>query len=89
MTPVPASPRSPNIALLLGLAWLVVVAQLLADHWSETAQTFPDMDDAMRMVEVRGFLGGAVGSICMRRGSGRPTAMIRTGRVWSMPALPA
>ena len=56
MTAVPASPQSPNLALLLGLAWLVVVAQLLADHWAETAQTFPDMDDAMRMVEVRGFL---------------------------------
>jgi hypothetical protein len=58
MTAVPASPQSPNLALLLGLAWLVVVAQLLADHWAETAQTFPDMDDAMRMVEVRGFLDG-------------------------------
>jgi hypothetical protein len=58
MTRVSAPPRSPNIALLLGLAWLVVVAQLLADHWAETAQTFPDMDDAMRIVEVRGFLDG-------------------------------
>ena len=58
MTPVPASPRSPNIALLLGLAWLVVVAQLLADHWSETAQTFPDMDDAMRLVQMRAFMDG-------------------------------
>jgi hypothetical protein len=58
MTPVSAPPRSPNIALLLGLAWLVVVAQLLADHWAETAQTFPDMDDAMRLVQVRTFLDG-------------------------------
>jgi hypothetical protein len=58
MTPVSAPQRLPNIALLLGLAWLVVMAQLLADHWAETAQTFPDMDDAMRMVEVRSFLDG-------------------------------
>jgi hypothetical protein len=58
MTPVSAPPRLPNIALLLGLAWLAVMAQLLADHWAETAQTFPDMDDAMRMVEVRSFLDG-------------------------------
>jgi hypothetical protein len=50
--------RSPNIALLLGLAWLVIVAQLLADHWAETAQTLPDMDDAMRLVQVREFLAG-------------------------------
>jgi hypothetical protein len=58
MNAVSAQPRLPNIALLLGLAWLVVVVQLLADHWAETAQTFPDMDDAMRLVEVRAFMDG-------------------------------
>jgi hypothetical protein len=47
-----------NIALLLGLAWLAVVGQLLADHWAETAQTLNDMDDAMRLVQVRAFLHG-------------------------------
>jgi len=51
--------RSPEFAVLLGLAWLVVVAQLLADHWAETAQTLSDMDDAMRLVQVREFLAGA------------------------------
>ena len=45
--------------LLVGLAWLVIVAQLLADHWTETAQTLSDMDDAMRLVQVRAFLAGA------------------------------
>src|ERR1700678_3990438 len=50
--------RSPNFALLLGLAWLVMVAQLLADHWAETAQTLSDMDDAMRLVQVRAFMAG-------------------------------
>jgi len=59
MTP-PACARlqSPPIVLLLGLAWLVVVAQLLAEHWPETAQTLSDMDDAMRLVQVREFLAG-------------------------------
>jgi len=50
--------RSPNFALLLGLAWLVIVAQLVADHWAETAQTLSDMDDAMRLVQVRALLAG-------------------------------
>jgi hypothetical protein len=59
MTP-PALARlqSPHIVLMLGLAWLVIVAQLLAEHWSETAQTLSDMDDAMRLVQVREFLAG-------------------------------
>jgi hypothetical protein len=48
----------PNIALLLGLAWLVIVAQLLADHWADTALTLTDMDDAMRLVQMRGFIDG-------------------------------
>jgi hypothetical protein len=48
----------PNIALLLGLAWLVIVAQLLADHWAENALTLTDMDDAMRLVQMRGFIDG-------------------------------
>ena len=47
-----------DIALLLGLAWLVVVAQLLADHWADTALSLTDMDDAMRLVQMRGFIDG-------------------------------
>src|SRR5258708_10075690 len=48
----------PHVVLVLGLAWLVIVAQLLAEHWTETAQTLSDMDDAMRLVQVREFLAG-------------------------------
>jgi len=44
--------------LLICLAWLVIVAQLLADHWAETATTLSDMDDAMRLVQMRAFLSG-------------------------------
>lgn len=56
---LPLSPlRSPNFAVLLGLAWLAIVAQLLADHWADAARTLSDMDDAMRLVEVREYLAG-------------------------------
>jgi hypothetical protein len=50
--------RQPSFAVLLGLAWLLMIAQLLAQHWAETAWTLPDTDDAMRLVEVRNFLAG-------------------------------
>jgi hypothetical protein len=50
--------RLPHFAVLLGLAWLVVVIQLLADHWVETAQTLSDADDAMRLVQMRAFIAG-------------------------------
>src|SRR5580692_4851115 len=59
MTAPPSeSPRLPNMALLLGLSWLVIVAQLLATHWAATAQTLLDTDDAMRLVQMRAFLAG-------------------------------
>ena len=51
--------RQPNFALLLGLAWLLVVAQLLAQNWSGTAQTLLDTDDAMRLTQLRDWLAGA------------------------------
>jgi hypothetical protein len=56
--PVFTRSQSSHIVLALGAAWLVIVAQLLAEHWTETAQTLSDMDDAMRLVEVREFLAG-------------------------------
>jgi hypothetical protein len=56
--PVFARLQPPPVALLLGLAWVVIVAQLLAEHWVETAHTLSDMDDAMRLVQVREFLAG-------------------------------
>jgi hypothetical protein len=46
------------IALFLGAAWLIIVVQLLADHWAGTGRTLGDMDDAMRLVELRGFIDG-------------------------------
>jgi hypothetical protein len=55
---LPQRPAVPNIALLLGVAWLVIVLQLLADHWADTARTLNDMDDAMRLVQMRGFIDG-------------------------------
>jgi hypothetical protein len=58
MTAPSESLRLPNLALLLGLSWLVIVAQLLATHWAETAQTLLDTDDAMRLVQMREFLAG-------------------------------
>jgi hypothetical protein len=52
------SMHRPNFAVLLGLAWLVVVFQLMAEFWTVTGYTLPDADDAMRLVEVRDFLAG-------------------------------
>jgi len=50
--------RQPNFALLLALAWLAIVIQLLAQHWSETALAFADTDDAMRLAQLRDWLSG-------------------------------
>jgi hypothetical protein len=52
------SMHRPNFVVLLGLAWLLVVFQLMAEFWAATGYTFPDTDDAMRLVEVRDFLAG-------------------------------
>jgi hypothetical protein len=49
-------------AALLGLAWLLVAGQLIAEYWAATAVTMPDGDDAMRLVELRRFLGGGLSS---------------------------
>jgi len=53
-----AAPRQPNFALLVAIAWLLVALQLLLLFWPETALTLNDADDAMRLVQVREFLGG-------------------------------
>jgi hypothetical protein len=44
----------PTVALFLAAAWLIIVVQ----HWAETSRTLGDMDDAMRLVELRGFIDG-------------------------------
>src|SRR5882724_9750583 len=53
-----ATARQPNFAALVGLAWLLVMAQLLAQNWAETAQTLLDTDDAMRLAQLKDWLGG-------------------------------
>src|SRR2546423_7070572 len=52
------STRQPNFAALLGLAWLFVVLQLVAQYWTGTAHAFADTDDAMRLAQLRDWLGG-------------------------------
>jgi hypothetical protein len=54
----PGLMHRPNFAVLLGLAWLMVLLQLMAEFWTMTGYTMPDTDDAMRLVEMRGFLAG-------------------------------
>lgn len=55
---MPATTRQPHFLALLALAWLVVVLQLLVQNWGETAQTLLDTDDAMRLAQLRDWLGG-------------------------------
>src|SRR4051812_29267120 len=50
--------RQPNFALLLGAAWLLAAVQLLAQNWADTALTLADTDDAMRLAQLRDWLGG-------------------------------
>src|SRR4051812_12999238 len=53
-----AATRQPNFALLLALAWLLIVFQLLAQNWAETGRTLLDVDDAMRLTQMRDWLAG-------------------------------
>ena len=55
---MPATTRQPHFALLLGLAWLLIVIQLMAQHWSVAALTLADTDDAMRLAQLRDWLAG-------------------------------
>ena len=50
--------RQPNFAILVAVAWLLLVLQLVIQYWPETAVTLNDTDDAMRLVQVREFLAG-------------------------------
>src|SRR5438270_2905200 len=56
--PVTHASHQPHFALLLGLAWLLAAVQLLAQNWSDTALTLADTDDAMRLAQLRDWLGG-------------------------------
>lgn len=44
--------------LLVLAAWAASSALLLIEHGPGLAETLPDADDAMRLVEVREFLAG-------------------------------
>ena len=52
------STQQPNFAVLFGLACVLIGIQVMAQFWADTATTFPDTDDAMRLVQVRAFLSG-------------------------------
>jgi len=51
--------RQPNIAILVALVWLLAALALLVQFWDQTAETLLDTDDAMRLVQMRTWLGGA------------------------------
>jgi hypothetical protein len=50
--------RKPNFAVLVALVWFLVALALLLQHWAQTTETLLDTDDAMRPVELRGWLAG-------------------------------
>src|SRR4029079_18939514 len=50
--------RQPNFAALVTLVWLLVALALLLQFWAQTAETLLDTDDATRLAQLRGWLGG-------------------------------
>ena len=50
--------RQPNFAALVTLVWLLVALALLLQNWTQTAETLFDTDDAMRLAQLRDWLGG-------------------------------
>jgi hypothetical protein len=52
------SPRALNFPALLGLAWALTAAVLLAERWPDMGARLFDADDAMRLAQVRDFLAG-------------------------------
>jgi hypothetical protein len=50
--------RQPNFAALVTLVWLLVALALLLQYWTQTAETLFDTDDAMRLAQLRDWLGG-------------------------------
>ena len=73
--------RQPNFAALVTLVWLLVALALLLQYWTQTAETLFDTDDAMRLAQLRDWLGGrTAGSTCIRRACSRRKATTPTGR---------
>jgi hypothetical protein len=50
--------RGPNFGILVGLAWLFIATDLIVRNWAGTALGLGDTDDAMRLVQLRDYLGG-------------------------------
>jgi hypothetical protein len=50
--------RQPNFAALVTLVWLLVALALLLQYWTQTVETLFDTDDAMRLAQLRDWLGG-------------------------------
>jgi len=50
--------KSPPFALFLLLAWAAVATWLVFRHAATAGNVFPDPDDAMRLAQVRAFIGG-------------------------------
>ncbi len=50
--------RQPNFAALVTLVWLLVALALLLRFWAQTAETLLDTDDAMRLAQLRSWIGG-------------------------------
>jgi hypothetical protein len=50
--------RQLSFVFLFGAAWLLIVVQLLAGDWSDTARALGDTDDAMRLAQLRDWLSG-------------------------------
>jgi hypothetical protein len=55
---MPTPSRALSFPVLLGLAWALTAAVLLADRWPEMGLRLFDADDAMRLTQVRDFLAG-------------------------------
>src|SRR5947209_4501140 len=47
-----------NFALLAAFVWALILSQLLAQYWTDTGRMFPDTDDAMRLAQLKDWLGG-------------------------------
>lgn len=53
------APLTRDFALRVGLAWITISALLILVNWPRIAGgVFPDPDDAMRLIQVRDWLGG-------------------------------
>jgi len=50
--------QQPHFAILVGLASVFIAINLVVGSWERAGETLGDMDDAMRLLQVRHFLDG-------------------------------